>query len=79
MTLIPKKNKPSSFDDFKPIALCNVVYKLISKIIANKIKPQLSRWMTEEQFGFLEDIQILDAVGITQEVVHSVKVKNLDD
>lgn len=74
-TLIPKSNNPSTFNEFRPIALCNLVYKLISKIIANRIKPKLSEWMTNEQFSFLANRQILDAVGITQEVLHSVKLR----
>jgi hypothetical protein len=43
LALIPKVNKPVTFGDFKPISLCNIVYKVISKIIANQIKPILSK------------------------------------
>jgi hypothetical protein len=74
-TLIPKVNNPSSFGDYRPIALCNLCYKLISKIIANRIKPILSRSLSEEQLGFLKGRQILDAIGTTQECLHSIKVK----
>ena len=35
LTLISKTNKPSTFDDFRLISLCNLCYKVISKIIAN--------------------------------------------
>lgn len=43
ITLIPKVDKPQSFDDFKPISLCNCIYNITSKIIALRIKPILSR------------------------------------
>lgn len=78
ITLIPKCNKPATFDDSRPIALCNLVYKVISKLIANMIKPFLSHWMSTEQFAFLDDRQVLDVVGITQEVLHTVKPKKLN-
>ena len=53
LALIPKANKPVSFDDFRPISLCNLVYKVISKVIANRIKPILSRCLSTKQLGFL--------------------------
>ena len=66
------------FADFKPISLCNPIYKLISKIIAIRIKPVLSKALSLEEFGFLHDRQILDAIGITQKVVHSIKQKEIE-
>jgi hypothetical protein len=77
LALIPKVNKPTSFDDFRPISLCNLCYKLISKIIANRIKPILSRSMSEEQLGFLKGRQIQDTIGTAQECLHSIKLKKL--
>jgi hypothetical protein len=75
LTLIPKVRKPSSFNDFRPIALCNFTYKVISKIIASCIKDILANCISIEQFGFLEDRLIFDAVGITKEFIHSAKMK----
>ena len=54
LALIPKKDKPISFADFRPISLCNLVYKLISKIIVVRLKPHLGSHISQEQFGFLK-------------------------
>lgn len=45
IALIPKCEKPSSFNEFRPISLCNVVYKVITKVICNKMKPTFSKFM----------------------------------
>jgi hypothetical protein len=76
IALIPKSDKPDSFGGFRPISLCNLVYKIISKIIATRIKSSLSTGISKEQFGFLDGRQITDAIGVVQEVLHSIKVKN---
>jgi hypothetical protein len=75
LTLIPKTDASSSFGDYRPIALCNLCYKLISKIIAIRIKPILSRFLSQEQLGFLKGRQIIDAIGTAQECLHSIKSK----
>ena len=60
IALITKRDKPISFNDCRTISLCNVVYNIITKIIANNIKPFLSKFMSKEQFGFLNNRKILD-------------------
>jgi len=40
--LVPKKNDPASIEHFRPISLCNLVYKVILKVIANRLKYELS-------------------------------------
>jgi hypothetical protein len=75
LTLIPKSNKAVTFEDFRSISLCNLCYKVISKIIAHQIKPFLSRNLSEEQLGFLKGRRIQDVIGTTHERLHSIKKK----
>lgn len=78
ISLIPKKENATSFLDFKPISLCNAIYKIISKIIAGRIQGTLSKFISQEQNGFLQDRSIHDAVANSQESLHSLHTKNLD-
>lgn len=75
VTLIPKTSKPKSFYEFRPIAVCNFAYKVISKIIALRIKDKLALCISRDHFGFLNNMLIFYDVGLTQEGLHSSKVK----
>ena len=72
IALIPKSDSPSSFDEYQPISLYNVLYKIILKIIANRIHPILSRHIAPQQFAFLEHRHIHEAIGVAQEAFHSI-------
>eukprot|EP01018_Ginkgo_biloba_P013638 Gb_30693 [translate_table: standard] len=72
---ILKEANPIGFDQYRPISLCNYVYKLISELIAGKFKPILSVHISPDQFGFLDDRVIHDAIGVAQETLHTIKSK----
>ena len=58
-----------------PYLFCNCLYKIIAKIIANRLKPLLSRHISSEQFAFLDHRQIHEAIATAQELLHSLHIK----
>jgi hypothetical protein len=54
ITLIPNIKGANSVDKFHPICLCNVIYKIISKLKASRIKPILLLIISQEQGGLVE-------------------------
>lgn len=78
IVLMSKVSRPSTLFYFRPISLCNAVYKLISRTIANQIKLMLSKYNLSEQFVFLEQRQIHEIVAITRECIHSIKSRKIE-
>lgn len=75
LSLIPKAYPPTSMTEFSPIALCNVIYKIISKILINRLKNHLSSIITENQAAFIPGRMISDNIIVAHEVFHSLKVR----
>ena len=73
LALIPKSEGADAPGKFRPIALCNVIYKIISKVIANRLKPLLLGIISPEQSWFVEGRKILDGIITVQEAIHSLK------
>lgn len=73
--MIPKCDKPLSVGDFRPISLCNVNYKIITKTIANKLKGILEEIISNSEFSFLLGRVIIDNVVIGHECLHFIKGK----
>ncbi len=72
---LPKEKEVSTPDRFRPIALCNVIYKVISKVITNTIKPMLPILVSKEKVGFVEARHILDNIIQAHEIINSCKVQ----
>ena len=64
ITLIPKVNNPERVSDFRPISLCNVIYKIVSKVIANCFKPMLNSIISESQSAFIANKLITNNILI---------------
>lgn len=77
IALVPKKYRSDSFDEFRPILMCNFLYKLISKFLASRIKRIISEAISQEQQRFLADRQIYEAIGAAQEGLHIIKSKKV--
>ena len=71
IVLIPKKLVALVPVDYRPISLCNVVYKLISKSLANRLKPHLPDYINPSQQAFIEGRRISNNIIIAQEITHS--------
>lgn len=75
LVLIPKVEHSVRIDQFRPISLCNVAYKAISKILSTRLKRVLSRLISPFQAAFVPGHSIQENVILGQEVLHTMKTK----
>eukprot|EP00253_Pinus_taeda_P035953 PITA_35953 len=73
IALIPKEEDFITPNKYRPIALCNVIYKVISKVIPNRLKPLLPLLISPEQSSYVEGQKILDGIILTHDIIHSLK------
>lgn len=75
IALVPKRLGPHSDNHFRPISLCNIIYKIISKILANRFKALLHKFIFHLQSAFVPSQNILDNSILAHELFHTLKSK----
>lgn len=75
ITLIPKCPGADCLNSFRPISLCHSVYKVVAKIIVNRLRPLLPKLISPLQTAFVPGRMGLDNMIITQEIIHSMSLK----
>jgi hypothetical protein len=77
IVLIPKIPNPTSVNHYRPISLCNVVYKAITKLIVEKLRPLLDKIISPCQSAFVPGRWIGENQVVVKELMHSFKTQKV--
>lgn len=69
LTLFPKTASPNSIREYRPIACCNVVYKCVTKVLANRLQSVLPSIISPFQSAFVKGRSIMDNILLMHEIV----------
>ncbi|KAA3476943.1 reverse transcriptase [Gossypium australe] len=73
LVLLPKSQNPERISQFRPISLCTVMYKIITKTLVNILRSLMVKLSSQNQASFILGRYITDNVIVAQEAVHSMK------
>ncbi|GKU86994.1 hypothetical protein SLEP1_g1457 [Rubroshorea leprosula] len=77
IVLIPKVTNPQKIEEFRPISLIGVMYKVIAKLLANRISLVLDSIIGESQMAFIRGRQMVDSIVIANETIDAAKRKKM--
>lgn len=75
IVLIPKVTCPESVSQYRPISLCNFSFKILSKVLANRLKPFLPELISLMQNAFIAERLIQENIGLAHELFHFLKLR----
>ncbi|GLT27312.1 hypothetical protein SLA2020_023190 [Shorea laevis] len=75
ITLVPKTNCPTSVGDYRPISCCNVIYKVISKLLTQRLNEVLDKLVSHNQAAFVSGRSIVSNLLISQDLVRNYHKK----
>ena len=73
IALVPKVKDPTTIDQYRPISLVGAMYKIISKVMSNRIKIVLPMVIDENQSAFMKGRGLLESVLLANEVIEDVR------
>ncbi|KAL0446436.1 UNVERIFIED_CONTAM: hypothetical protein Slati_1771500 [Sesamum latifolium] len=76
ITLIPKVNSSQTWADYRPISLCNVSNKILSKLLYTKLAQALPHLISPSQSGFVPGRLISDNILLAQEMIHQLDLRH---
>ncbi|KAM2983667.1 hypothetical protein FF2_009561 [Malus domestica] len=79
LVLIPKVKCPKNMTQYRPIALYNVIYKILAKVLMNRLKLVMPKVISENQSAFVAGKQIQDNILVVHEILHSLLHQKKDD
>ena len=75
IVLLPKNDSPSTMCDLNPISLCHVLYRVIAKVLANRLQQLFPKIISIEQSTFIKGCFIVDNILVAFELIHHMKTE----